>query len=1512
MPHEFLDSHDVCRTKIRQVFDFLKALNEHRNPVVRQISDQRWTMWLDDLPSHPDLEFNRALNIGAEEGELPANDWLMRVRRPRIAHAPSPQRELRDWLSAGWENPFAPPVFLETRDVAQDDGPPKSVLFGDDPERVASREEWLATWNEWSTTERPTRLTLQIFEKLYALHAELQREAERLDLVVADGVLSWEQTEGAIYHPLVLQRVQLHFDAVKPEFTVVDSDYSSELYTQVFQSNAALNPQELRTSRQQFEAANHHPLSKEASGFLRSFVHLLSPRGDFLDDKRPPKGTDDPAIGRAPLLYVRDRTRGFGAAIERVLEGLNDRKDFPEAIRNIVGCSRVQQGQTVPQTAERDVSESEILFGKEANPEQRRIAQAVDRHGAVLVQGPPGTGKSHTIANLIGHLLANKQSVLVTSHTTKALKVLRGHLVDDLQPLCVSVLDNDADSRNQLEQAINKISERLSGTDPRSLRREAVIRKGERQRILDLLSKTSAGLREARFGEYRELVIAGDSYAPVEAAKLVSAGKDRQDWIPGPVAAGEPCPLTAEELIALYESNSKVSEQDDAYVDTPLPDIAKVPSAEKFGAAVSKITIAAAEETFDRELWPGINVADERVPDWIKDVREVASGFEKAIRDFKEYKSWQLEAVNAGRSQHGSECPWEHLLAKIDEAAQIANTNKLEFLKYQPVTDHVLELEEQRILAGAIHSHLEKGGQLSRLSLIVRPKWRKAIAGWTVLGRAPAKAEEVNAISRLLELKRAREELSILWEGLVAKRGGPAFAELGDEPENSAPQFSTSIRSARYWWQTKWQPLEESLRTLGFDFLKWHEGSDAPSEFTANAELHSIVRGVEDRLLAQLRAAASRFEGLVLQAKLARIEQGLSFYKRPEVSTLRQAIQNRQPADYAKAYYALSGAIERRIAATNRKELLARLDSKCSGGAAWAPMWASAIRRREGVHGAAAPPGDVLAAWQWRQLNDELDRRAQVDIQQLGQDIERLQQELREVTNELIDRQAWAWQLERVSLPQRQALVGWLGIIKKIGKGYGKQVASLRQAAQQQMQDCREAVPVWVMPLARVAENFDLSRPRFDVVIIDEASQCDPMALLAIMAADKVIVVGDDKQVSPLAVGQNVNIVQGLIKQHLDGIPNAILYTGELSIYDIALQSFEAPICLLEHFRCVPDIIDFSNFLSYAGRIKPLREPASSWHAPHVVPHRVNSSTEAAHKVNRDEALEIASLVTSAIEHEKYADHTFGVISLVGDDQAREIDLILRRWLPPDEYEKRRIVCGSSAHFQGDERDVMFLSMVDTPRDRPLTMRQDSKFEQRFNVAASRARNQLWVVHSLDPGVDLQPGDLRRRLIEHAQDPKAVTRSLERLAPRTQSPFEKEVLERLLQAGYRVTPQWPVGRYRIDMVVEGDGNRLAIECDGDRYHTLENLAEDMERQAILERLKWRFLRIRGSAFYRDKEAAMKDVFLKLEKMGILPTGVNIEPIPNLRDAVMIELIRRAAELKAEWQAQDGDERVMHP
>jgi very-short-patch-repair endonuclease len=214
---------------------------------------------------------------------------------------------------------------------------------------------------------------------------------------------------------------------------------------------------------------------------------------------------------------------------------------------------------------------------------------------------------------------------------------------------------------------------------------------------------------------------------------------------------------------------------------------------------------------------------------------------------------------------------------------------------------------------------------------------------------------------------------------------------------------------------------------------------------------------------------------------------------------------------------------------------------------------------------------------------------------------------------------------------------------------------------------------------------------------------------------------------------------------------------------------------------------------------------------------------------------------------------------------------------------------------------------VDTPSDSPLALKQADLFKQRFNVAASRARNQMWVVYSLDPKTDLKDGDLRRRLIEHALDPKSIERQMEKAEKNVESEFERLVARRLIEKQYHVIPQWKVGSHRIDLVIqdgEDSKKRLAIECDGDRFHPIEKLGEDLERQAVLERLGWRFLRLRGSEFFRKPDATMKRVFEKLDAMEIRPAGsreTGSESADATSSDTIDEVIRRAAELRAQWQ-----------
>jgi len=248
------------------------------------------------------------------------------------------------------------------------------------------------------------------------------------------------------------------------------------------------------------------------------------------------------------VLFLRTRTLGYATAIEGTLDDLASRQDLPLALLKIVGLDPPPEADERAETFEPGDEPEEVLLSKPANPEQIRIAVRLERDGCVLVQGPPGTGKTHTIANLIGHLLAQGQSVLVTSHTTKALRVLRDHVVEKLRPLTVSVLESDIESRNQLEGSVSTIIERLTTGNPKKLDAEAEQLAAQRKELLAQLRKHRQELFDARADEYKELVFGKTKLSPSDAARKVAAEAQTHGWIPSPVQPGAALPLSTPEV----------------------------------------------------------------------------------------------------------------------------------------------------------------------------------------------------------------------------------------------------------------------------------------------------------------------------------------------------------------------------------------------------------------------------------------------------------------------------------------------------------------------------------------------------------------------------------------------------------------------------------------------------------------------------------------------------------------------------------------------------------------------------------------------------------------------------------------------------------------------------------------------------------------------------------------------------------------------------------------------------
>lgn len=478
---------------------------------------------------------------------------------------------------------------------------------------------------------------------------------------------------------------------------------------------------------------------------------------------------------------------------------------------------------------------------------------------------------------------------------------------------------------------------------------------------------------------------------------------------------------------------------------------------------------------------------------------------------------------------------------------------------------------------------------------------------------------------------------------------------------------------------------------------------------------------------------------------------------------------------------------------------------------------------------------------------------------------------------ELVAERAWDGLSRGVSPLQRQALGAYLSAVRAVGSGTGKRSARHQQDARAAMSEAFSAVPCWIMPTARISETMPSKIGLFDLVIIDEASQSDISALPALMRGKKVLVVGDDKQVSPS------NFVQeDLILQHrrtlLVNQPFAPLMAPDRSLYDLFSGILpNASIMLREHFRCVEPIISWSNKHYYHDKMIPLRMPAAAERLDPPLVDILVEDGKMEEDVNIPEAMVIAREVAKIVRDPKMANKTIGVVTLPSKEaQSLKIKEHIDQAIPHTAYLHHKILVGPPARFQGSERDIMFVAMTwdgsaGGASDRP-------EFHQRFNVAMSRARDRMILVRSISDSA-VRGGTLMAEVIHHFQEGATESGRENHGREQCRTDLEREIFDALTQAGYNVQSQVGPRHARIDLVVEDvRGNRLAIECDGDLPATsltstdgwISLWSSTTARQRVLERAGWTFFRITAAGWYLDREGTLGKIKNALGEAGVEP------------------------------------------
>ena len=1469
------------RGNIIALYQYIAEVVKSIKTEKKDIHNEEWCYFLEELPKHSGITLNYLDNKNT-----PSDQKILQVEKIPFLEPLAIDKGLLDWLSGDWGDYKSPIKLLSEKITKENDASKVVNISKKEKERL---EKLLKDRKLWIEEQKKIEVVRNLFDTLYNKYLVLDRDSDILELVVANGLVKVPNED--IYYPILLKKVNFSIDTEKNIISITDASdndfITQELYLNFLAEVENINLDKVFYLEDKIVENNIHPISKNDTikDFFREFIHNLNPRAQFIEDLDKKNKESVITIEWKPILFIRKKDDGKVEAINNIIKDIENGGEIPEYLSELVGVigSDKRAVEPIP----------DILFTKETNNEQIEIIKSLYSHRAVVVQGPPGTGKTHTIANLLGHFLAEGKNVLITSQTKKALDVLKEKIPTDIQDLCISMLDDDS---SDLGNSVESISEKLGYLNLETLKNEYEEIENQRNELKEDIKNIKRKIFNIKYQESHPIIYNNESITLREAGEFLRKNQRELDRIPGIVSSGIPCPINNEDLAFLKSGYKKiVSREEEKEIELGLNKLSDFWTLEEFKEMLeNKKEIMSRLDLLLKNKKYHINdnlfyVDDKMVIDL--DKFKNYSGIDKIIpEDLKSIEDWKKDVCIAGTENSGDRKIWLEFIKDIRRLYDLTNMTKDQLFKKEVVYKDIDVSTAKKLIIG-LKKGIERPGFFFKHRL---RKARKQISDKvTINNRILETLYDCNVALEYTTLIELKENTKNTWNILMT---GNSLLENSNN-KNLYKQLYSYADQMEYllnWYDREKKTFLHKIENAGFEKLNINKTEGNPIYVDEVNQIFDFIPSLEELIAIGKIALEYREVDIKRSEYLVKIENIIK-----ENSHLgreiKNAILNENIDKYSETLEKLRVLSEKEVLYKKYKDLLHNVK-------AVANSWGEELEN--GLFNEKIE--NIYNVWRYKQISQKLKELAEKPYFNLQADILEKSEELKKLTTDLVTKKTWyniiKFIEEKDNLAISQALKGWKQTVQKIGKGTGKNTNIHKKNAKEKMLLCQKVVPAWIMPLNKVFDTLNPVENKFDIVIIDEASQSDISSLILLYMAKKIIIVGDDKQVSPSDVGVNIDKINMFRRKYIKGkVANDDLYGIRASLYSIVSTTFQ-PISLREHFRSVPEIIGYSNKTSYDNQILPLRDSNSSILKPAIIDYKVNGKRDEKSKINRVEAETIVSLIEACLAMKEYKNSTFGVISLLGDEQAELIqDLIVKR-IPATEIENHKILCGNSASFQGDERDIMFISLVDSSEEnkslRLVGEGVEGAIRKRYNVAISRAKDQLWIVHSIDKN-NLKEGDLRKELFEYIDSLKENVFDKTAIENITASDFENEVARHLSEKNYTVKQKWRVGSYDIDMVAIYDDKKIAIECDGKTLnHTEEEVIANLEEQEILERCGWEFIRVRASEYFRNPEKAIKDLIIQLDDKGVYP---NHKEVYSDKNELLNNIKSEALELMEKYE-----------
>lgn len=395
-----------------------------------------------------------------------------------------------------------------------------------------------------------------------------------------------------------------------------------------------------------------------------------------------------------------------------------------------------------------------------------------------------------------------------------------------------------------------------------------------------------------------------------------------------------------------------------------------------------------------------------------------------------------------------------------------------------------------------------------------------------------------------------------------------------------------------------------------------------------------------------------------------------------------------------------------------------------------------------------------------------------------------------------------------------------------------------------------KAFPIWMTNLSEVKDVLPFKKEMFDVLIIDEATQCDIASCLPlIQRAKRVVFAGDPAQLRHVSfVSRSMQSIFRS-KYNLQGLDDARLNYRDKSILDLTmngLQSGEQVAMLDEHFRSLSPIIAFSNKHFYDNELKILTaRPDQKEQSLYFVDCNGKRDKQGINQIEVDTLLSnVDQLIQAEIDLSEELCTTVGILSPF----RAQVDALAKELLDKfsvSDISKHKIRVGTAYSFQGEERDIMHLSFAVNSESHHAAFQHVNK-EDVFNVSITRARSRQYIYLSVSR-IDLKKDSLLRAYISGTHEKQSVNKQAS-----GHDKFLKEVSEQIEQWGiHQQWPGFPFAGMKIDLLVKVSDKYFGINLVG--YPGEYEDAYPMERYRILNRAGIHMFPLPYSDWYFENE-----------------------------------------------------------